>query len=128
MSPHETLPRRLREFLALHLGSVEEVEILLLLWRTKERWWRADEVGAQLHLGESTARTRLEKLSGHFLDVRVAGDVCFRYSPGNQEREERTAELAAAYEEHRTDVIGLVMSGRSARDFADAFRLKKEDE
>lgn len=118
---------RLRDFITDHFVTAEEVEILLMVWRGGDRWWRASDVAAGLHLTEAQVRHRLEQLSGRFLEVRVTADVRFRFAPNHPERQARVSELAAAYKEHRTDVIGLILAGRSARHFADAFRLKKQE-
>jgi hypothetical protein len=124
----DPLSRALREFISHHIGTVEDLDILLLMWRAGDRWWRADELATQLHMTAATVRRRLEQLSGKFLDVRVGGDVCFRFAPNHDERAALVAELAAAYKESRMEVIGAVLSGRAARHFADAFRIRKNDE
>jgi hypothetical protein len=125
MTSHDPLSKELRRFIAQHLVAVEELEVLLLLWRGHERWWSCEEVAGQFSLAEGSVRRWLEGLSGRFFEVRVGGALCYRFAPGNPDREQRVRELAMAYKERRTEVMALVLAGRAARRFADAFRLKK---
>lgn len=122
-----TLPRNLRHFVAQHFLATEDIEVLLLLWRDPSVWWTSTGAANALNLADSIVRPRLEQLSGRFLEVRVTADVRFRFSPGNMQREKLVADLATAYRERRMDVVAALVSGRSARHFADAFRLKREE-
>lgn len=114
-------------FVRDHIQSAEELETLLLLYRSTERWWTIDEIARELHLDRSSTRRALERLSGPFLEVRLEADVCFRFATLNEERERLTARLDDAYHRDRTALMHLVGRGGAARDFADAFRLKKEE-
>jgi hypothetical protein len=125
MKEPEPLSRDLRAFIAQDVVTVEQMEVLLLLWHGRDRWWSAGEVAERLHLSEPAVRQWLENLSGRFLDVRLGESLCYRFAPGNGEREKRVEELALACEEHRTEVMSLLLSSRAARAFAEAFRLKK---
>jgi hypothetical protein len=112
---NEALPHRLRDFIVRHLSSVEDLEILLLVWRDPRRWWTAPEIARELEMTEAVARRRLERLSGPFLDVSLIGGLSYRFAPGHDGRGALVADLAAAYEKSRTEVAGLILSGRSAR-------------
>jgi hypothetical protein len=72
----------------------------------------------------NSAHRALERLAGTFLDVRIEGDLSFRFSGVSPEREDLTAQLERAYRERRGWVIELVTRSGAARAFADAFRLK----
>jgi hypothetical protein len=124
----QPLSTELRRFLTQHIRSVEEAEVLVLLAQTKETWWKPAEVGVRLHLDAGTARSCLELLSGRFLEVRMAGDTCFRFAPGHPEREALIEEMGKAYRKSRTEVLGAIASGRTLQDFADAFKLKREED
>ena len=117
----------LEMFIRAHVHSAEELEVLLLLFRSAGRWWSADAVGEALHLDRGNARGALEALCGAFLDVRLETEVLFRFATLNAERERLTARLAEAYRQDRTALLQIVAGHGAARDFADAFRLRKEE-
>jgi hypothetical protein len=121
------VPEDLEAFIRDHIRSAEELEALLLLYRTTARWWTIDEVTRALHLDSGSARRALERLSGAFLEVRIDADLCFRFATLNAERARLTARLDGAYHRDRTALMQLAGRGGAARDFADAFRLKKEE-
>jgi hypothetical protein len=127
VSPQPLISEALAAFIREHIASVEHLEILLLLFRDRERYWTAAQAAHQLRLEPSATARRLEQLSGRFLDVRVAAEPQFRFDPRNAEREAMTAALAAAAQQVRSDVVRVILAGDSAlRAFADAFRLRKD--
>lgn len=123
-----TGPEDVEPFVRGHVRSIEELEALLLLYRSRTRWWTAEEVGEALHLAPSAARPALERLCGAFLEVRIESEVRFRFATLNADRERLTAGLAQAYHQDRSSVLQMLGRPRAARDFADAFRLKEEEE
>jgi hypothetical protein len=127
MQPEAPLSRRLGRFVSQHLSSVEDLEVLLFLWRMRARWWRAADTATQLHIAEPIVMRSLERLAGAFLEVRLTDDICFRFSPDNIELQAQTEALEVAYAQQRTALIRLIMAGRSARDFADAFKLRRRE-
>lgn len=121
------LPPEVKAFIARNIAALEDVEALLLLFCARERWWTVREVATHLRVPLPIAAAALERLSGRFLEVRMAEDLCYRFGPAHDERERLTATLAMVYEAHRMEIARLVTAARSAWDFADAFKLKKED-
>jgi hypothetical protein len=116
-------------FVQEHLRSMEEIEILLLLYRSPARWWNGEEVATALHMTYEASRRGLERLSGAFFDVRFESQVCFRFSARNADRESLTERLDAAYHRNRSALLEILgRDRRAARDFADAFRLRKKEE
>src|SRR5687768_12452574 len=93
--------RALERFILHYVRSLEELDMLLLLFRMRDRWWSREDVAAALHMDSEVARRGLERLSGAFFDVRVEGQICFRFSAHNSERETLTAQLDAAYHTDR---------------------------
>jgi hypothetical protein len=121
----ETLAH-LQRFILEHVRSPEELDVLLLLFRAAGYWHSAADVAKRLYLTVGAAGRALERLSGAFLDVRIEGEVRFRFATKNSEREHLTARLAEAYRDNRTWVMQLVSRLGAAQDFADAFRLKEK--
>jgi hypothetical protein len=109
---------------------VEKLEVLLFLLRTPNRYWSAQEVATALALPEAMATRILDALCArNLLDVRTASDVQFRFAPLSDGLAESVKLLEGAYRNHRSAVLSLILSRteRSVREFADAFRIKKED-
>jgi len=78
-------------------------------------------------MAEPTVMRSLERLAGAFLEVSLTDDICFRFSPHNVELQAQTEALEVAYAQQRTALIRLIMAGRFARDFADAFKLRRRE-
>jgi hypothetical protein len=96
-----------------------------------ERWWDAETVARELLAPLRTARLALDRMaSGNLLDIRITGDVRYQFRPGT---EALRAGAAACFDAYRTNPLALttLVSGaarRGFRDFADAFRIRKDDD
>ena len=56
------LPSHVRAFIGRHVASLEELEVLLLLFEQRERDWSAAEINEQLRSQESSIAKWLEAL------------------------------------------------------------------
>jgi hypothetical protein len=126
-----SLPPLVADFVAAHLRSVDDLHLLVATRHDPERWWDADAVARELALDPEEALGLLEHLAAHnLLDIRMTGDVRYRYRPG-------TAQLAAAaeacvdtYRRTPAAIWRALAAGRGARamsDFANAFRIRRDD-
>jgi hypothetical protein len=114
--------RRLLE----ELGGVVEMETLVLLAGSARRNWSAVQVAAALGLDQppTSALERLAHLN--LVDVTLAHEVLYKYSPTSPELSSVAAELAREYAERRLLVLKtLEGSSSAARAFADAFRIRR---
>jgi len=116
-------------FIFEKIDSVPHLEALLLLWETRPKQWTPGELAARLYVKEDAARRLLQELHRESLIAVVPGEteryLCESPSP------ERNALIGAVADTYRREVIGvstLIHSKGSAsvRDFARAFRFKKE--
>jgi predicted ArsR family transcriptional regulator len=122
------IPREVEQLIAEHISSIEQLEILLLLFRESSRRWTAEDVAKELRIHAASAATRLAALTAHgFLRAEAAPAPVYLYQPVSSALDEAVGGLAAAYAERRVTVIGLIFSKPldNIRVFADAFRLKK---
>jgi len=108
--------------------SIEELEILMVLARNRERYWSPDAVGVETGLPAPLAAVALEALaSRNLLDVRIGAAVIYRLDPASSEcgvLVERTLQAARS---QRSKVLKAILQGRSAaRDFADAFKVTRK--
>jgi len=113
-----------RRFIAGHLESVAQLEVLLLVRAAPEKWWTPDEVARALVTRPPAALGFLQHLSATGLLER--DDERFRYTPPGRVGAV-VDELAACYATRRPTVVGLVLAGpdEAASSLADAFRFRR---
>lgn len=121
ISPH------LRQFIANHIKSVEQLEILCLLADEPSRSWSVVETYRRILSTEKSVQEGLQHFVAHELFAGEA-DSNFRFSPKSAELNAAAIELVKAYRERRVAVIEMIYRkpAESAQHFADAFRLRKE--
>jgi hypothetical protein len=125
------LPEAVRRLIADHIDSVEQLEILLLLFQHPERSWTAESVARELRVSPMSAGDRLKDMARAAIFSKVQGaEGEYRYAPESPQLAEAVAGLAAAYSERRVTVINLIFSKPvdKIRTFADAFRLRRDDD
>lgn len=121
----------MRRLIADHIDSVEQLEILLLLYQHSERSWTAESVARELRVSPMSSGDRLKDMARAAILSKVQGsETEYRYAPESPQMAEAVAGLAAAYSERRVTVINLIFSKPvdKIRTFADAFRLRKDDD
>jgi hypothetical protein len=114
-------------FVRRHFRSIEDLEITLLLFRTQDRWWSAPEISATLPTTPAIARDSLDRLSVRLVERRAGAEPTYRLAP-DAEVQDQVGALQEIYLQDRSALLGFIAPGTAAiRDFADAFRLKKEE-
>jgi hypothetical protein len=119
------LPPNIRDFISRHIVSLEELEILLLLYEGKEWDWSPAEINQRLRSQETSIKKWLETLASLGLASQTAGR--YRFAPASEHLERETAAVAEAYRERRIKVIELIFS-RPSEDlmqFLRAFELRR---
>jgi predicted transcriptional regulator len=121
------VPGSVKDFIARHIESVEQLDVLLLLRATPTKDWTADEVQRALVTQPESAASWLKDLEGRGLAKRDGRS--YRFAPPTPEIERTIDALAEAYAKYRVTVIGLIFSKPSERitTFADAFRIKRKN-
>ena len=122
------LPPDVARFIIDHIGSVEELEILLLLHQKPERSWTAEELNSELRSSLGSVSDRLRHLADHELLVSDAGvPPRYRFQPAEERAARIVGAVAKAYRERRVTIITVIHSKppRALRDLADAFRIGK---
>lgn len=116
-----------RTFINKNISSVEQIEVLLILHANPERAWTIDEISAILRSSPNSIRSRLVTLERHGLSAAAQSDE-YQYAASGR-LHEMVEVLAEEYGQRRFSVIELVFSRPdAARSFADAFRLREDDE
>jgi hypothetical protein len=123
------LPEDVHRFLYQNIESVEQLEVLLLLWRTPERGWTSDEVAIAVYSHPSSVVRRLAILLGQGL-LREREPGCYQYAPGTADLHDTVTRLDHVYHERRVAVITLIASRpiENVRAFSDAFRMRRKKE
>jgi hypothetical protein len=121
------VPASVRGFIASHIVSVAQLDVLLLLRAAADKEWTAPEVARALV-------TQPEAAGGWLEDLRQRGFASeregrYRYTPANAELDRLVDALAESYANYRVAVIGLIFARPSERitSFADAFRIRKKN-
>ncbi|MEO8657363.1 MAG: hypothetical protein ABI693_02790 [Bryobacteraceae bacterium] len=127
----EDSPKRadIDRFIQDRVESVPHLEALLLLWRERPKNWSADTLTERLWVGPEAARAILRDLARENLIIAVADLEEYRY----ESDPEKDRLLSALSEFYRQDLVGIstmihLKSSPAVREFARAFRLKKEQE
>ena len=120
-----------RAFIADYVGSVVQLETLLLLHGAPGREWTADDVAATLRVDRNWADAQLDAICHQGLaECRDASAPAprYRYAPRTAQLRAAIDALAKAYAERRVTVIGLIFAkpADNLRAFSDAFRLRKD--
>jgi hypothetical protein len=115
-----------RTFINKNITSVEQIEVLLILHANPDRVWTVSEISAILRSSPYAIESRMPGLIS--AKLAKALDAGFQYTASG--RTHAFVEmLQAEYTARRFSVIELVFSkGDPLQSFADAFRLKEEDD
>jgi hypothetical protein len=120
------VPAPVRGFIASHIVSVAQLEVLLLLRAAADKEWTAGEVARALVTQPEAAAGWLEDLTERGLAKGYGGT--YRYAPTSGDLEDIVDELAESYATYRVAVISLIFARPSegvAR-LADAFRIRRK--
>lgn len=125
------LPPEVRDLVTRRLQGMEEVEVLLLL-ASESGPLSVDEIRGRLRLPASALpMASLTRLLANDLVVEasVEGKTRYRYQPATPELRRAVDLLALAYNQRPVTLVRLVYHRPSAaQSFADAFRLRKDDD
>jgi hypothetical protein len=122
------IPPEVQRFIAENIDAADQLDILLLLYRNRERTFTALEVAQAVFTVASAATLRLEALVARgLLSSTGTADPAYRYAPVSEELARQADQLAAVYQANRVGVIQLLFSRPPdpLQTFADAFRFKK---
>jgi hypothetical protein len=125
--PHD-IRAELRDFIVNEIGSIAQLELLLLLQTQPEKQWTAAEAARALYTAEDATTALLEGFRARGLaSASDASPLTYQYAPRSPDLAQLVAELAQLYQARRVTVINLIYAGpvHKLQSFADAFRLRK---
>jgi hypothetical protein len=114
-----------RGFIASHIVSVAQLEVLLLLRAASDKEWTATEVARALVTQPEAAAGWLEDLRQRGLAIQ--SEDRYRYAPVSVELDQIVDDLAESYAKYRVAVVGLIFAKPSegVTRLADAFRIRR---
>jgi hypothetical protein len=125
------IPREVEHFIAEAIESVEQLEILLLLYEDPSRSWTVPEINQKLRSSLYSVETRMAPLLARGLVERgTESPPAYRYARREATLEARVAALKVAYRDYHTAVIEKIYSRPTDRvmDFARSFQLRSRSE
>lgn len=139
----EDIPPEVRAFIADHIESVVQLEVLLLLHANPARTWQAADIGRELRIDATWAAEQLVYLTARGIlasatsgagsdpasSASSSSAAVYQYRPRTGELDRAVRGLAAAYADRRVTVINLIFSKPldKLRSFSDAFKLRRDD-
>lgn len=125
----DLIPTDLRRFILTSIDSVPYLETLLLFHRNQGESWGVKEVSGLLFVSEGDVAEALDRLRGAgFLSVSGRENLVYSYSPRSPAQGQMVDRLALVYAKHLIEITNLIhsKSGQKVRQFAEAFKLRKE--
>lgn len=116
-------------FIAERIDSVPHLEALLLLWRESSRAWTPETLAKRLWVTPPVSRSILNDLVRDQLLSADPGRDEYRYQP-DPEKDRLLRSVDNMYRQEMIRISTMIHSKASSavREFARAFRLKKERE
>lgn len=129
----DAFSKELRSFLRQNFDSLEDLEILMLIYGDgkPEKFWDATEISSHLGIDPISLSNRLEVLANRGLLIHRPGAGVlygYRFELAHKEQEPVFNELLNAYRTAKMRLIDVLMAAHRnvLADFADAFVLKKD--
>jgi len=121
----DSVPAELRAFVLRYIDSVGALEALLIMRAAPATRWTPENLAPRLYTTPDEARGFLARLAEDGFLAEEAGGFQFRCAAPELERS--LDALAAFYPHNLIAVTNLIHSRpRRIREFADAFKLKKD--
>jgi DNA-binding IclR family transcriptional regulator len=121
----DQIPPDVEAFVREWIGSIAELELLLLVAEDTSRAWDVDDVARQLYVTPAAADTVLHQMTARGLVVQEGAS--FRFAPKKTELNGTVGRLRDEYAKRRLRIVELIYAGPAEKfqSFADAFRLRK---
>ena len=120
---------QIKQFIYSCIDSVEMLEVLLLMHLDSKKSWSAESLSRELRSSINSATNRLESLHKFGLIKAGAKEGDYAYDDSDPEKNRLLHELAESYKTQRHRILSLIFSPmKKARDFADAFKLNKDED
>jgi hypothetical protein len=127
----QSLPADVVQFARSHIRTIEDLDVFIVCVDHRDRWWDAVEIARKVLITESAAMRALDHFAkANLLDIRISDAIHYRFHPGTEDLASRAAVFTAAYRKNPTGLVKFIARSDisdNVRDFADAFRIKRND-
>jgi hypothetical protein len=122
------ITKEVADFLTRYIGSIAQLELLLLLKRHEERHWDADSIVREVHVDHDWAMARLKEFARAGI-AREEATRTFRYAPKNGKLRSAVDAVAQLYAERRVAVVDFIYAKplTNLRVFAESFRIRRRN-
>jgi hypothetical protein len=131
MPSQPEIPDSVKGFIAKHIRSVEQLEILILLSAAPENIWTVQKVAQHIQSDEASIASCLEELQSQgFLIAKKMPGLVYQFSCSSEELLMGVKALTETYRKQRIKVIEVVLdkSQQNLRNFSDAFKIRRKDD
>lgn len=121
----DQIPPQIATFVSECVGSIAELELLLLLAEDPTKVWTIEAIARHLYVTPASVEDVLVRMMTRELLSHGAEGYCF--APRSPELVETVNALKELYAKRRLKVVEMIYSGPADKyqSFADAFRLRK---
>jgi hypothetical protein len=121
------LPLDVKLFLTELIDSVSHLEVLLMLFNSKNKEFTAENVSRELRSNTHSAANQLAQLVAKGL-LAVRDEHHFRYCPSTPEIDANVQKLSSLYNEMPVAVVTCIYEKPTdkLKGFSDAFKFKKD--
>jgi hypothetical protein len=121
----DQIPSQVESFVREWIGSIAELELLLLLAQAPEKSWTVDAAARELYVTPASVETVFAQMTSRGLLSH--GAEGYRFSPRTPELVGTVDALKELYATRRLKVMEMIYAGPTEKfqSFADAFRLRK---
>jgi predicted ArsR family transcriptional regulator len=116
-------------FILNQIDSVPQMEALLLLWENRSKQWSENEIAARLYVGVDAVRNIMQELlRRRLVAASTESPKRFWYETRPGDGDSLIEAVAATYRRDLVRVSTFIHTKASSavRDFADAFKFKKD--
>lgn len=131
MGSREQTEARVNQFIFDEIDTVPHLEALLLIWNSRPQPWTAENLASRLYISqEKVMRLLGDLINRSFISKVTTQPEGYRYESSSLDQDELLADVDAAYRREVVRISTMIHAKPSAsvREFARAFRLKKERE
>lgn len=117
------------EFILENIDSVPHLEALVLLWNSRPVAWTPEELASRLYIpGEKVANLLADLVRVQLIAKSTGSSAKFSYNLRSEEQDEMMRLVDSAYRRDLVRISTMIHSktSPSVREFARAFRIKKE--
>lgn len=127
MTP-EGIPEEVRRFIARYVGSLEQLEVLMLVSALPDRDWTVDNVFSVVQTNRALVQQRLDEFVKQGM-MMLGSEGTYRFAPASEQLAKDIHAVASFYKSSRHKVVEMIYSPKTddIRAFSDAFRFKKGD-